>query len=62
MKTDNDTDNENDKEIEDQQITTTSENLLVQTEDIRKVVFKVIDGNAARIEVETGISDNIIYK
>jgi HlyD family secretion protein len=58
VKTDNETDIENDKEIEDQQITTTSENLLVQTEDIRKVVFKVIDGKAARIEVETGISDN----
>ena len=32
--------------------------MLIQTEDIRKVVFKVIDGKAARIEVETGISDN----
>ena len=40
VKTDNETDIENDKEIEDQQITTTSENLLVQTEDIRKVVLK----------------------
>jgi HlyD family secretion protein len=58
VKPDNETDIENDKEIEDQQIITTRENLLVQTEDIRKVVFKVIDGKAARIEVETGISDN----
>lgn len=32
--------------------------LKVQAEDIRKVVFKVIDGKAERIEVKTGISDN----
>ena len=33
--------------------------LKVQSEDIRKVVFKVIDGKAERIEVKTGISDNM---
>lgn len=33
--------------------------LKVQSEDIRKVVFKVIDGKAERIEVKTDISDNM---
>ena len=33
--------------------------LKVQSEDIRKDVFKVIDGKAERIEVKTGISDNM---
>ena len=34
------------------------EGLVIQEEDIRKVVFVVKDGKAVRREVETGISDN----
>ncbi|MCG8372829.1 MAG: efflux RND transporter periplasmic adaptor subunit, partial [Balneolales bacterium] len=34
------------------------DDLLIEREDIRKVVFKVVDGKAIRTEVETGISDN----
>lgn len=34
------------------------QDLLVQKEDIRKVVFMVKDGEAVRVPVETGISDN----
>lgn len=34
------------------------EGLVIQEEDIRKVVFVVEDGKAVRREVETGISDN----
>ena len=34
------------------------DDLLVEKEDIRKVIFKVEDGKAIRIPVETGISDN----
>ncbi|MCH2449521.1 MAG: efflux RND transporter periplasmic adaptor subunit [Gracilimonas sp.] len=34
------------------------EGLVIQEEDIRKVVFVVKDGKAVRKEVETGISDN----
>lgn len=34
------------------------EGLMIQEEDIRKVVFVIEDGKAVRREVETGISDN----
>lgn len=34
------------------------DDLIIQEEDIRKVVFVVEDGKAVRKEVETGISDN----
>ena len=58
-KTDIDTDNANSEEIDEQQNTITPENLLAKNEDIRKVVFKVVDGKSVRAEVETGISDNM---
>lgn len=35
-----------------------SSEIIVAEADIRKVVFKVVDGKAKRVEVETGISDN----
>ncbi|MGB0346424.1 MAG: efflux RND transporter periplasmic adaptor subunit [Balneolaceae bacterium] len=41
-----------------QTVSDSQEDILVQSEDIRKVIFKVVDGVAERIEVETGISDN----
>jgi len=47
-----------DDESNDQIASDQEDDLLVQREDIRKVVFKVIDGVAVRTEVETGISDN----
>lgn len=34
------------------------DDLIVKREDIRKVVFKVVNGEVTRMEVETGISDN----
>jgi len=37
---------------------TQDEDLVIKDEDIRKVVFVVVDGKAIRKEVETGISDN----
>lgn len=40
------------------EMASSSDNLTFQREDIRKVVFKVVDGVATRVEVETGISDN----
>ncbi len=45
---------------EDAEVQLASDNgdLQIQREDIRKVVFKVEDGKAVRVEVETGISDN----
>ncbi|MEQ9308821.1 MAG: efflux RND transporter periplasmic adaptor subunit [Balneolaceae bacterium] len=36
----------------------TDDDLIIKQEDFRKVVFKVVDGVAKRIPVETGISDN----
>lgn len=36
----------------------TDDDLIIKKEDFRKVVFKVVDGVAKRIPVETGISDN----
>jgi len=45
-------------EAEVQTVADDSDDVLVQREDIRKVVFMVVDGVAERIEVETGISDN----
>ncbi len=36
----------------------TDDDLIIMREDFRKVVFKVVDGEAVRIPVETGISDN----
>lgn len=36
----------------------TDDELFIPKEDLRKVVFKVVDGNAKRLEVKTGISDN----
>jgi HlyD family secretion protein len=38
--------------------TVSSAGSQVTEADIRKVVFRVVDGNAQRVEVETGISDN----
>lgn len=35
-----------------------NDDLVIQKEDFRKVVFKVVDGVAVRVPVETGISDN----
>jgi HlyD family secretion protein len=46
------------EEAEIQTVSDLQDDLLIQQEDIRKVVFKVVDGVAERIEVETGISDN----
>ena len=34
------------------------EDLIIQREDIRKVIFVVVDGKVERREVETGVSDN----
>ncbi len=39
-------------------LVSSSDNLRIQEEDIRKVVFVIEDGKAVRKEVETGISDN----
>lgn len=36
----------------------TDDDLVIKREDFRKVVFKVVDGEAIRVPVETGISDN----
>lgn len=38
--------------------TESDDDLVVKKEDIRKVIFKVVEGKAVRIPVETGISDN----
>ncbi len=46
------------EEAQVQTVADSNDDILVQREDIRKVVFKVVDGVAERIEVETGISDN----
>ena len=45
-------------EAEVQVASSNDDELVVQREDIRKVVFKVVNGVAERIHVETGISDN----
>lgn len=47
---------EGDAEV--QLASTDDDDLLIKKEDFRKVVFKVLDGKAIRIPVETGISDN----
>lgn len=39
-------------------LVSSSDNLKIKEEDIRKVVFVIEDGKAVRKEVETGISDN----
>lgn len=52
---------ENSSEIDDEveiEAVSDTDDLVVQQSDIRKVVFKVVDGKAKRVEVETGISDN----
>jgi HlyD family secretion protein len=41
-----------------QTVASQSDDLVIRKEDFRKVVFKVVDGEAVRVEVETGISDN----
>ncbi|MBO6792380.1 MAG: efflux RND transporter periplasmic adaptor subunit [Balneolaceae bacterium] len=53
-------DKEKGENSEDAEVQLASDNgdLQVQREDIRKVVFKVENGKAVRVEVETGISDN----
>ncbi len=38
--------------------TSSSNGMLIPKEDLRKVVFKVVDGKAKMVEVKTGISDD----
>lgn len=47
-----------DDEAEVQMVSDSNDDLVIESEDFRKVVFKVQEGKAIRIPVETGISDN----
>lgn len=49
---------ENDAQVEVASVQDTDDDLVIKREDFRKVVFKVVDGEAVRVPVETGISDN----
>lgn len=51
------TDNSSD-EVEMVMVSEQENDMMIEEEDIRKVVFVVEDGKAVRKEVETGISDN----
>lgn len=53
----NEEDSENSDEADIQPASDTDD-IIVAREDIRKVVFMVVEGKAVRVEVETGISDN----
>lgn len=58
--TDTDTDTTESSENEAEMIMASDQgsDMMIEQEDIRKVVFVVEDGKAVRKEVETGISDN----
>ncbi len=51
-------DSENDEEVRVENASSTNDDLVIKREDFRKVVFKIVDSQAIRIPVETGISDN----
>lgn len=53
-----DTEVEGESDEAEVQMVSAQDDLQVQREDIRKVVFMVENGVAKRVEVETGISDN----
>lgn len=50
--------NEGDADVQLASAQEINDDLVIKREDFRKVVFKVVDGKAVRIPVETGISDN----
>ncbi|MFV1885263.1 MAG: efflux RND transporter periplasmic adaptor subunit [Balneola sp.] len=50
--------NESDADVQLASAQETDDDLVIKREDFRKVVFKVVNGEAVRIPVETGISDN----
>jgi HlyD family secretion protein len=50
--------NEGDADVQLASAQETDDDLVIKREDFRKVVFKVVNGEAVRIPVETGISDN----
>lgn len=49
---------ENGDDVPVETVASTDDDLIIKSEDFRKVVFKVTDGIAVRVPVETGISDN----
>tara|TARA_R110000868_G_scaffold37111_10_gene131521 strand:- start:3060 stop:4442 length:1383 start_codon:yes stop_codon:yes gene_type:complete len=49
---------ENNDDVKVEAVSSTDDDFIIKKEDYRKVVFKVVDGIALRMPVETGISDN----